>query len=148
MKDSVNTAKTTSKNLDKTSLSNTNKDIAIRTNVSMFDVDDSAMDIDLAKCDIIMKNRSEELNEQKLVADGQSIITSKINDSKINEKSSEDINEEETEDIELIYNEENTNDMNKTKDSPPKTVIPIICHKTPRRVKLITLSSPKETRKQ
>jgi hypothetical protein len=143
----VSTAKTISKNLDKTSLSNTNKDIAIRTNVSMFDVDDSAMDIDLAKCDIIMKNQSEELNEQRPVAD-QSIIRSKINDSKINEKSSEDINEEETEDIELIYNEENTNDMNKTKDSPPKTVIPIICHKTPRRVKLITLSSPKETKKQ
>jgi len=145
----VNTAKTTSKNLDKISLSNTNKNTAIRSNVSMFDVDDSAMDIDLAKCDIIMKNRSEKCDEQRSdnVADGQSIITSKVNDSKIDEKLSGDINEEETEDIKLVYNEESTNDMNKTKDSPPKTITPIIYHKTPRRVKLITLSSPKATKK-
>ena len=57
---------------------------------------------------------------------------------------------EETEDIKLIY-EESINDTTKTKAkaTPPKVdIAPIICHKTPRRVQLITLSSPKRLKKQ
>ncbi|EZA57248.1 hypothetical protein DMN91_002477 [Ooceraea biroi] len=153
--DSASTIQTTSriKNPGKRSSSNGVKDITFRNNnVSTFDVDDSAMDIDLAECDTIemANDRSEELNERRSdkVESGRSIITSKIADLKIDKKS---IEEEETEDIKLVY-EESTSDTckTKTKDSPLKTdVAPTISNnKTPRRVKLITLSSPREVKKQ
>lgn len=111
------------------------------------------MDIELVKFDTIntmANNRSEGLHEQKSdnVMDNQNCINIvSANDLQIDKKSSE----EETEDIKLVYDEENSNDAIKTKtrNTPPKSdVAPIICHKTPRRVQLITLSSPKGLKKQ
>ncbi|KAL0125546.1 hypothetical protein PUN28_004572 [Cardiocondyla obscurior] len=114
-------------------------------NVPTFDVDDCAMDIELVKNDTVdtkVETRSEEINEQKM----DIIIDSKNrseNDFEIDKKS----NEEETEDIKLVYEE--SNETTKIKNTPSKSnVAPIICHKTPRRVKLITLSSPKGLKKQ
>lgn len=105
------------------------------------------MDIELVKSDTIdtIAKQSEEHNEQESnkVMNSQDIRSE--NDLQIDKKSTE----EETEDIRLIYEE--SSDMNKTKirNTPPKSdVAPIICHKTPRRVQLITLSSPKGLKKQ
>lgn len=127
---------------------NIDKDSIIKSNIPTFDVDDCAMDIDIVKSDTII-HQLEELNKQKLheVEDGQS-IKSEIIALQTDKKSNEDA--EETEDIKLVYNEESNSNMNKIKirNSPPKPdVAPVKCHKTPRRVKLITLSSPKELKK-
>ncbi|KYN10274.1 PREDICTED: chromatin assembly factor 1 subunit B isoform X2 [Trachymyrmex cornetzi] len=133
--------KEASKNSNKKSLYSTIKD---KNNVSTFDVDDCAMDVELIESstlNAVTNNRSEELNAQK----PDEIIISE-NNLQINKK----LNEEETEDIKLVYNEENSNNATKikTRNTPPKSDAPIICHKTPRRVKLITLSSPKGLKKQ
>lgn len=58
---------------------------------------------------------------------------------------------EETEDIKLVYNEESTNEVIKVniKDISQKSEVPLIIpSKTPRRVQLITLSSPKGLKKE
>jgi len=151
MKDSVqesnNAIVKETKSSGKKSSNNTLKD---KNNVPTFDVDDCAMDVELVKSDAtdaITNNQSEELDKQKPDEVMSQDIRSE-NDLQINKK----LNEEETEDIKLVYNEEsNERDIIKTKtrNTPPKSdVAPIICHKTPRRVKLITLSSPKELKKQ
>lgn len=147
IKDSVqkNTV-ATSKSSGKKSSNGIIKD---KNDVPIFDVDDCAMDIELTKNDTIdmtANNRSEESNGQKSdkVMDNQNVRSE--NDLQIDKKS----NEEETEDIKLVYDEENSSDASKikTKNSPPTSdVAPIICHKTPRRVQLITLSSPKRLKK-
>jgi len=118
----------------------------MKSNVTMFDVDDCAMDIDLVKGDTeaIGNDPSEELDEQKSnkIVDDHG-ITSKVDDLQAIQKLNEDT--EETEDIKLVY-EESINDTTKIKAKPipPKVdVAPIVCHKPPRRVQLITLSSPK-----
>lgn len=148
--------KETSESSTKKSSNNTIKD---KNNVPTFDVDDCAMDIEL----ISINNRSEDLNEQKSneVTSDQNIRLE--DDLQVDKK----LNEEETEDIKLVYDEGNSNDTikTKTKNTPPKSapvkyhvpsvdiapviyhVPPVVCH-TPRRVKLITLSSPKEPKKQ
>jgi len=152
MKDSVqesNSAiiKETSKSSGKKSSNNTLKD---KNNVPTFDVDDCAMDVELVKSDAIdaiTNNQSEELDKQKPDEVMSQDIRSE-NDLQMDKK----LNEEETEDIKLVYNEESSERdiiKTKTRNTPPKSdVAPIICHKTPRRVKLITLSSPKELKKQ
>jgi len=150
MKDSVqesnNTIVKETKSSGKKSLNNTLKD---KNNVPLFDVDDCAMDVELVKSDAtdaITNNQSEELDKQKPDEIMNQNIKSE-NDLQIDKKS----NEEETEDIKLVYEESSERDISKTKtrNTPPKSdVAPIICHKTPRRVKLITLSSPKELKKQ
>lgn len=149
-KDSVNTVKATSKNPEKKSSSNLAKYIAGRTKVSTFDVDDSAMDIDLVKSDTTANDRSEKLDERRSDKAVNSQNTSPKVYSGIEENEKEEkVEEEETEDIKLVY-EESTSEMSKikTKSTPMKTeVAPIISHKTPRRVKLITLSSPREVKK-
>lgn len=135
----------TLKNSGKKSSNGTIKD---KNDVPTFDMNDCAMDIELGKIDTIdatTNNRSEK-SEQKSdkIMNNQNIKSE--NDLQIDKKS----NEEETEDIKLIYVEENSSDANKikTKNSPPRSdVAPIICHKTPRRVQLITLSSPKRLKK-
>lgn len=146
MKESVQgnvIVKETSKSSGKKSSNNTIKD-----NVSTFDIDDCAMDIELVPTDAIVNNRSEELGKQKSneVTSGQNI---RLED---NLQVDKKLNEEETEDIKLVYDEENSSDTTKTKikNTPPRSsdVASVICHKTPRRVKLITLSSPKEPKKQ
>lgn len=126
------------------------KDSVIKSNISTFDVDDCAMDIDLVKCDTTdtIVHQPEELNKQKLNNVDDKL---EVSDLQTDKKSSEDINAEETEDIKLVYNEESNSNTSKTKirNTPSKAdVVPVICHKTPRRVKLITLSSPKELKKQ
>ncbi|EFN71093.1 Chromatin assembly factor 1 subunit B [Camponotus floridanus] len=109
-------------------------------------------------CSIIHFQESElahepkEINKQKLneVVDDQN-IRAEVNTLQTDKKSSEDIIIEETEDIKLVYNEESNSNMSKTKirNTPSKPdIAPVRCHKTPRRVKLITLSSPKELKKQ
>lgn len=58
---------------------------------------------------------------------------------------------EETEDIKLVYNEESTNEVVKEniKDISQKSEVPLIIpSKIPRRVQLITLSSPKGLKKE
>ncbi|XP_011173368.1 chromatin assembly factor 1 subunit B [Solenopsis invicta] len=140
--------KETSKSSDEKS-SKTTKTIENKNNVPIFDVDDCAMDIELIKSDIIdvvANNRSEELDKQKSdkATSNQNIRLE--GDLQVDKK----LNEEETEDIKLVYNEENSSDTSKpkTKNTPPKSdAVPIICNKTPRRVKLITLSSPKGLKK-
>ncbi|XP_012062337.1 PREDICTED: chromatin assembly factor 1 subunit B [Atta cephalotes] len=137
--------KEASKNSSKKSLYSTIKD---KNNVPTFDVDDCAMDIELIESNTlntITNNRSEELNEQK----PNEIISSENITSKNNLQIDKKLNEEETEDIKLVYNEENSSDVIKikTRNSPPKSNALIICNKTPRRVKLITLSSPKRLKK-
>ncbi|XP_018403657.1 PREDICTED: chromatin assembly factor 1 subunit B [Cyphomyrmex costatus] len=115
---------------------------------TIFDVDDCAMDIELIKSNTtnaITNNQAEKLKGQKL----NEIISSENIRSESNLQIDKKLNEEETEDIKLVYNEENSSDGTKikTRNTPPKSA-PIICHKTPRRVKLITLSSPKGLKKQ
>lgn len=135
------------------------KENVIKSNISTFDIDDCAMDIDLlndATDMIVQKDQPKEINKQKLnelvdirVVDQN--IKSEVNTLQTDKKSSEDIIIEETEDIKLVYNEESNSNTNKTKikNTPSKPdIAPIISHKTPRRVKLITLSSPKELKKQ
>lgn len=137
------TVKGTPKSSGKKSSNNTIKD---KSDISTFDVDDCAMDIEFVKSNVVVDDRAEKINEQKSdeVASSQNI--SSENDLQIDKK----LNEEETEDIKLVYNEESSSDAVKTKrNTPPKSdVAPIACHKTPRRVKLITLSSPKGRKKQ
>lgn len=76
----------------------------------------------------------------------------KLLDNIINEKN--DVNNketEETEDIVLVYNEESTTEVTKAniKHIPKKKEVPlIISNKAPRRVQLITLSSPKGFKKE
>lgn len=130
------------------------KDSIIKSNVSTFDIDDCAMDIDLVKSDAIgtMTQQPEELNKQKLdkvVKDDQN-VKSEVNALQTDKKSSEDVIAEETEDMKLVYEESNSNTSKiKVRNTPSKPdVTPVICHKTPRRVKLITLSSPKGLKKQ
>ncbi|XP_029159319.1 chromatin assembly factor 1 subunit B-like [Nylanderia fulva] len=136
------------KSSDKKSKNIVNKDNIIKSNTSTFDVDDCAMDIDLVKCDTTntIVHQPKELNEQKFnnVDD-----KSEVSDLQADKKSGENINAEETEDIKLVYEESNSNTgKSKIRNTPPKAdVVPIICHKTPRRVKLITLSSPKGLKK-
>lgn len=113
------------------------------------------MDIDLVKLDTtnIIAHQSKEIIKQKLneVVDDQNIKPEVSTSIQTDKKSNEDIIAEETEDIKLVYNEESNSNISKTKirNTPSKpNITPIICHKTPRRVKLITLSSPKELKKQ
>nr|XP_012234979.1 PREDICTED: chromatin assembly factor 1 subunit B [Linepithema humile] len=144
-KEPVSAVKKTPKSSGKKS-SNKMKDNPMKSNLTTFDIDDCAMDIDLVKCDTktIVNDPPEELNGQKSKkVMSEHSITSEINDLQTIKKLNEDT--EETEDIKLVY-EESINDTTKTKakTTPPKVdVAPIICHKTPRRVQLITLSSPK-----
>ncbi|XP_011865116.1 PREDICTED: chromatin assembly factor 1 subunit B [Vollenhovia emeryi] len=140
--------------VNKTSKSSSKKSsksvIERKDNVPTFDVDDCAMDIELVKSgtiDTAASNRSEEPNGCKSdsVMDSENVRPE--NDLQVDKK----LNEEETEDIKLIYDEENSSDSTKTKtrNTPPRSdVAPIICNKTPRRVQLITLSSPKRLKKQ
>ncbi|OAD61577.1 Chromatin assembly factor 1 subunit B [Eufriesea mexicana] len=108
------------------------------------DIDNSAIDIDIAKNDSkenLYKTSENSLNQSNRLLDHTN--------QKIDLNNKMDI--EETEDIKLVYNEESTNGISKTitKHIPKKLEIPIIIpNKTPRRVQLITLSSPKGLKKE
>lgn len=108
------------------------------------DIDTNAMDIDIKKPDSITKLA----NDTKKIID-----TVKNNDIKKSENQKNLTNEEklktneifeETEDIKLIYEDNNTENNVKPptgRQTPTKVELPLV--KTPRRVKLITISSPK-----
>ncbi|XP_043474065.1 chromatin assembly factor 1 subunit B [Leptopilina heterotoma] len=106
------------------------------------DIDTNAMDIDIVKKSDTTKKEN----------DTKKIDTVKNNDIKKNESRKNMTNEEknktteifeETEDIQLIYEDNNTeNNVKPTgRQTPTKVELPLV--KTPRRVKLITISSPK-----
>ncbi|CAK9820899.1 Chromatin assembly factor 1 subunit B [Anthophora plagiata] len=109
------------------------------------DIDNSAMDIDIVKYekkDLLDKNSVNLLDQSNKLSDHINSQEKELNN---------EMQIEETEDIKLIYNEESTTGGAKTnvKNSPPKSVIPsVIACKTPRRVQLITLSSPKGLKKE
>lgn len=108
------------------------------------DIDNSAIDIDIAKTDLkenFYKNSESSLNQNNKLLNHTN--------QKIDLNNKMDI--EETEDIKLVYNEESTNGISKTitEHIPEKLEIPLIIpNKTPRRVQLITLSSPKGLKKE
>lgn len=152
MNDSVDLKQETFQSFGKKSSNDATKSsVDVKSNVSVLNVDDSAMDIDLVQSNRITNYFSVNHNKQK--SDQVAIeenVRQKVGDLQIQNKSSMD---EETEDIQLVYNEESISDATKTevRNTPPKiNSIPIACHKTPktpRRVQLITLSSPKELKK-
>lgn len=132
----------------------------LETRQPFIDIDSNAMDIDIAveKCDNNLKTTTNDSDEKlkklnvdtnlKTMTNGDVKLinedTSRKNLS--NEKKKNNINEifEETEDIKLVYNEENNTDSCVKvigKQTPTKIELPLV--KTPRRVKLITISSPK-----
>ncbi|XP_054003903.1 chromatin assembly factor 1 subunit B [Hylaeus anthracinus] len=104
---------------------------------------DNAMDIDMCEMEEVSKKNSENVvNENNKLSNNTSICGEKLN----NESKTE-----ETEDIKLVYNEESTSEIVKVnaKDSPKKLEVPLVIpNKTPRRVQLITLSSPKGLKKE
>lgn len=152
MEDSVNPRKKISESSDKKASSNSIKDSAVKNNISTFEVDDSAMDVDLVKCNTTANDPSKELDGHK--SDRVVLAPNagqKVDNTQTENKSSVDVHgEEETEDIKLVYSEESNSDAAKIKarNTPLRTNdAPITCHKTPRRVQLITLSSPRELKK-
>ncbi|XP_014473067.1 PREDICTED: chromatin assembly factor 1 subunit B [Dinoponera quadriceps] len=134
--------------------------------VSAIDVDESAMDIDIARFNVARANdprpekkpaekKKKKSSEDKIVRNhgrGDTEKNSKPSTEKTVNKSSEETAGEETEDIKLVYHEDSTDDAAKyAKKAAPVTatvVAPIKCNKAPRRVQLITLSSPRELKKQ
>ncbi|KAK2582751.1 hypothetical protein KPH14_005018 [Odynerus spinipes] len=115
--------------------------------------DNNAMDVDLAKC---KKTYTSDDQCKKTCSDKKAEETKQNNsnlskDGLIKDQPKNNINEivEETEDIQLVYNEESDNDIEaKSKNITTKTNIPsTTSNKTPRRVKLITLSSTKRKNK-
>lgn len=154
MKEPINPPKETSKSFGKKSSSIVAKDSVNKMKISTFDVDESAVDIDIAKYNPIVraKNPSEKPIEKKSdeIMQDQSNM-GKSSDPRTKNKSNEEIAGEETEDIKLEYHEDSTSDVAKAKPVLSKTNEsrpPIKCNKAPRRVQLITLSSPRELKKQ
>nr|XP_050855638.1 chromatin assembly factor 1 subunit B isoform X2 [Vespula vulgaris] len=107
----------------------------------------NAMDVDVTKNRKIttqsIDDQCEKYHENNDIIKQSNYNLSEGNLSKYGNKSDETI--EETEDIKLVYNEESDNDTKSIKKntSHKMTTSSIISKKTPRRVKLITLSSSK-----
>ncbi|XP_057336191.1 chromatin assembly factor 1 subunit B [Microplitis mediator] len=110
------------------------------------DVDNEAMDID------VIKYESTDINNKRC---NLNIKNDKVSSVTTNEIQT--INLEDTEDIKLVYNDtsnietpKNISENNKTlRITPPKfEKTQNLSVKTPRRVKLITISSPKRTKEQ
>ncbi|KZC09000.1 PREDICTED: chromatin assembly factor 1 subunit B [Dufourea novaeangliae] len=107
------------------------------------DIDNSAIDIDI-KVGKGTKRSSKDSGNILDKNDKSDQVTVQ------EKKSNDDTQTEETEDIKLVYNEESTSkDIKVNLKSTPKESVPplIIPTKTPRRVQLITLSSPKGHKK-
>lgn len=129
--------------MQSTTLNSSAKDTSEK-HLSTNDIDNSAMDIEIIKSkekETFIRNPESVLNQDN-----------KLLDNIINEKN--DVNNketEETEDIVLVYNEESTTEVTKAniKHTPKEKEVPlIISNKAPRRVQLITLSSPKGFKKE
>ncbi|KAL2714347.1 chromatin assembly factor 1 subunit B [Vespula squamosa] len=127
---------------------NTSSAIETKDNTLLLDIDTNAMDVD------VRKNRKITMQDdqcEKTYHENNDIIKqnnynlSEGNLAKVQYGNKSDETIEETEDIKLIYNEESNNDAKSVKKntSPKMTASSIIYKKTPRRVKLITLSSSK-----
>lgn len=109
------------------------------------DIDNSAIDFDI-KHEIKILNE----NSQNIKNENNKLLNHTIKQKKDLDNKMEI---EETEDIKLVYNEESTNEVIKVnisqKDISQKSEVPLIVpSKTPRRVQLITLSSPKGLKKE
>ncbi|XP_017877926.1 chromatin assembly factor 1 subunit B isoform X1 [Ceratina calcarata] len=103
--------------------------------------DCNAMDIDVVEK--VLSTSSQKVSTQN---ERSSSKENKLLNSSENERESNKMESEETEDIKLIY-EESTTDVVKenAKSTSPKAVAsPIIPNRTPRRVQLITISGPKK----
>ncbi|XP_020709487.2 chromatin assembly factor 1 subunit B isoform X2 [Athalia rosae] len=107
------------------------------------DVYSDAMDIDITK----MVKTTELVRESLVVNDKQQSEDESMKDTNPTDANAPIV--EETEDIQLVYEESNTGINNDAiKKTPPKPVVPIVRSvKTPRRVQLITLSSPRGGKK-
>lgn len=110
------------------------------------DIDNSAIDFDIKH--EIKKILNE--NSQNIKNENNKLLNHTIKQKKDLDNKMEI---EETEDIKLVYNEESTNEVIKVnisqKDISQKSEVPLIVpSKTPRRVQLITLSSPKGLKKE
>ncbi|XP_043674831.1 chromatin assembly factor 1 subunit B isoform X1 [Vespula pensylvanica] len=125
----------------------TSSAIETKDNTLLLDIDTNAMDVDVTKNRKIttqsIDDQCEKYHENSDIIKQSNYNLSEGNLSKYGNKSDETI--EETEDIKLVYNEESDNDTKsgKKNTSPKMTTSSIISKKTPRRVKLITLSSSK-----
>lgn len=120
--------------------SNEAKDSAIKRNVPIFAVDDCAMDIDLAtstNTDATAHNRFDERKTHG-IAESEKLEIDNLQLRKSYEEETE-------EDIKLVYEDSDNSNIKKkaTNISPKKIVPPPINQRPPRRVELITLSSPK-----
>lgn len=119
------------------------------------DVDESAVDMDIARYNTVARtNDSPEKPAKtkpgKIAQDQGSGTEKSSSDPQAKKKSNEEITvEEETEDIKLVYEEPSTSEAPKAKaKTPPKANVMLIkSNKAPRRVQLITLSSPKGLKK-
>lgn len=114
--------------------------------VATADIDNSAIDFDIKH--EIKKILNE--NSQNIKNENNKLLNHTIKQKKDLDNKMEI---EETEDIKLVYNEESTNEVIKVnisqKDISQKSEVPLIIpSKTPRRVQLITLSSPKGLKKE
>ncbi|EFN78079.1 chromatin assembly factor 1 subunit B [Harpegnathos saltator] len=150
-KEPINLPKEILKSSGKKSSNVAVKDSVSKNKVTTIDVDESAVDIDIVKYNIVAKTKvypekSSEKASDKIVQN-QTKTTRTSNDPQQGSKLNEEIAGEETEDIKLVYHEDSTSDAAKTKEkaaSKKTNVAPIKCNKAPRRVQLITLSSPRE----
>lgn len=119
---------------------NTTDDLNIEKCRSNIDLCSDAMDIDIRKGINAMgfeKETNVDNDEEKNVINCN---IQGVNDPVL----------EETEDIQLVYKEESNTEsfVDTVKKTPPKPIVPnVINAKTPRRVQLITLSSPKGGKK-
>lgn len=126
------------------SVSNSESLDQVNTNLAAFDTDSNAMDVDLITCgkSSVHENIT---NTKDLNAEKNSKLVSNSTEDKIGTNV-----DEETEDIKLVYADESTSGTMKTKvkNTPEKSEKSrITLNKAPRRVQLITLSSPKSAKK-
>ncbi|XP_031833327.1 chromatin assembly factor 1, p105 subunit [Nomia melanderi] len=127
---------TDNSNCKKSAVSSKTNDVTKR--LSAIDIDNNAMDIDIS-----VTQKTEDLKDSGNAEEESNKLNQvTVQEQKLNNQT--DI--EETEDIKLIYNDESTskdvigNTKNTSKESDTHSTIPA---KVPRRVQLITLSSPK-----
>ncbi|CAL7934390.1 unnamed protein product [Xylocopa violacea] len=113
-----------------------------KTSLPTTDIDSNAMDIDLMNHEM---EKNLDKNSENVLDQNNELLGSTTNERKeLNNK----IEIEETEDIELVYNEESTNGATKANVKTKKVEAPsAISNKAPRRVQLITLSGPKGLKK-
>ncbi|XP_043265495.1 chromatin assembly factor 1 subunit B [Colletes gigas] len=130
------------KNSKRSPVSNSSTKKISENPLPIINTDSNAMDIDTVR-----EVKSVSNNPENVVDENKKLL----NDTTIQEKKlNNEAEAEETEDIQLVYTEESTSEIAKVnaKDTSKNTEVPLIAsNKTPRRVKLITLSSPRGHKK-